>query len=317
MATRRVATVFGGSGFIGRYVVKRLAARGDIVRVAVRDPEAALFLKPMGAVGQVVPLYADLSNEASVTRAVEGADHVVNLVGILAERQEGDFQRLQGDGPARIATLAAAAGVQKLVHVSAIGANPSSPSQYAASKGKGEEAVRNAFPAATILRPSVVFGAEDKFFNRFAQLAMLLPFMPVIAGDSRFQPVYVGDVADAVMASLAAEEASGGLYELGGPQIWRFRDLLAYILRITGRRRFLVDIPMSIAQLQAIVCEHLPGKPLTRDQLLLLAQDNVVSDGAKTLLDLGIVASPVEMVVPAYLNRFRSGGQRRTPAVSQ
>jgi NADH dehydrogenase len=315
MATRRVATVFGGSGFIGRYVVKRLAARGDIVRVAVRDPEGALFLKPMGAVGQVVPLYASLTNEASVMRAVEGADQVVNLVGILAEKQKGDFDRLQGEGPGRIARLAAKAGVHRLVHVSAIGASADSPSHYASSKAAGEAAVRGAFPSATILRPSLVFGPEDKFFNRFAQLALILPFMPVIAGDSRFQPVHVGDVADAVLKALTRDDAAGEAYELGGPRVWRFRELLAYILHVIGRRRPLIDIPMNIAQIQATICEYLPGKPLTRDQLLLLTKDNVVSAEAKNLADLGLSACPVELAVPNYLSRFRSGGRRPTPVL--
>ncbi len=315
MATRRVSTVFGGSGFIGRYVVKRLAARGDIVRVAVPDPEGALFLKPMGAVGQVVPLYANLGNEASVARAVEGADHVVNLVGILAERHRGDFDRLQAEGPAHIARLAASSGVSRLVHISAIGADPGSASQYAASKGRGEAALLSAFPSATVLRPSLVFGAEDKFFNRFAQLAQLSPFMPVIAGDSRFQPVHVGDVADAVMAALGRDDAAGKIYELGGPRVWRFRELLAYILKETGHRRILLDIPMGVAKLQATICEFLPGKPLTRDQLLLLSKDNVVAAGANTLQDLGLSPCPIELVVPSYLARFRSGGRRPSPVL--
>ncbi len=315
MATRRVATVFGGSGFIGRYVVKRLAARGDIVRVAVKDPEAALFLKPMGAVGQIVPLYANLANEASIGRAVVGADLVVNLVGILAERRAGDFDRLQAEGPAQIARLSAEAGVQRLVHISAIGADAASLSHYAASKGRGEAALMAAFPSATILRPSLVFGPEDKFFNRFAQLSMILPFMPVIAGDSRFQPVHVGDVADAVMASLERGDATGKIYELGGPRVWRFRELLSYILTLTGRRRLLVDIPMGVARFQATICEYLPGKPLTRDQLLLLTKDNVVAEGANTLQDLGLSACPVELAVPGYLSRFRSGGRRQSPVL--
>ena len=313
MATRSVATVFGGSGFIGRYVVKRLATRGFVVRVATTDPEGSLFLKPMGAVGQVVPLYASVANDAGVARAVEGADLVINLVGILAERRAGDFEALQGEAPGRIARLAIAAGVRRMVHVSAIGANPGSASQYAASKGRGEANVRAAFPAATILRPSLVFGAEDKFFNRFAQLAQFMPFMPVIAGDSRFQPVHVANVADAVIAALTQDGAVGGVYELGGPRVWRFRELLAYILEITGRRRRLIDIPMGLARLQAAICEHLPGKPLTRDQLLLLAQDNVVAAGARTLHDLGIAPTPVELVVPLYLRRYRAGGGRVDP----
>src|ERR1700757_1391127 len=196
MATRRVATVFGGSGFIGRYVVKRLAQQGYVVRVAVRDPEAALFLKPMGAVGQVVPLFASVMNEGTVHRAIDGADVVVNLVGALAESRNASFQALHTEGPKPIARLPAAAGVVRLVHISAIGADPASPSRYGATKGAAEQAVRAAFPQATILRPSLVFGTEDQFFNRFAAMARLLPFMPVISGQTRMQPVYVGDVAE-------------------------------------------------------------------------------------------------------------------------
>ena len=236
MATRSVATVFGGSGFIGRYIVKRLAAKGYVVRVAVRDTERALFLKPMGAVGQVVPLYASLTNEATVHRAVEGADLVVNTVGILAEPRSGDFQRIHAEGAGRVARLAAAAGVARLVHISAIGADPRAASRYAATKGIGEAMLREAFPAATILRPSLVFGPEDALFNRFAAMARLLPIMPVICGDTRFQPVYVGDVADAVMAALVRPDAAGAVYELGGPRVWQFRELLAYILQETGRQ---------------------------------------------------------------------------------
>ena len=311
MATRSVATVFGGSGFIGRYVVKRLAHKGFVVRVAVRDPEAALFLKTAGAVGQVVPLYASVENEPTVHRAVEEASLVVNLVGILAERRAGDFQRIHIDGAGRVARLAAACGVEQLVHVSAIGADPASPSKYGASKAAGEAAVRAAFPAATLLRPSVVFGPEDNFFNRFGALARMLPFMPVIHGDTRMQPVYVGDVADAVMAALARPDAAGALYELGGPVVWRFRELLAFILKETNRQRMLLTVPPGLARLQAMVLELVPGKPLTRDQLLMLARDNVVEAGVPGLSDLGIVPTPVELVVPQYLRRFRPGGGRR------
>jgi len=311
MATRSVATVFGGSGFIGRYVVKRLAAQGRVVRVAVRYPEAALFLKPMGAVGQIVPLYAPVQHEAAVHRAVEDADLVVNLVGILAERRAGDFQRIHAEGAGRVARLAAAAGVARLVQVSALGADPASPARYASSKAAGEQAVRAAFPAATILRPSVVFGAEDALFNRFATMAQRLPVMPVVAGATRFQPVYVGDVADAVMAGLLREAAAGGMYELGGPRVLSMRELLAYILAETGRHRRLMTVPMWLARLQAAVLEHLPGKLLTRDQLLMLRRDNVVAAGAPGLAELGIVPTPIDLVVPTYLRRFRPGGGRR------
>ena len=314
MATRNVATVFGGSGFIGRYVVKRLAHKGFVVRVAVRDPEAALFLKTAGAVGQIVPLFTSVQDEAAVHRAVDGAGLVVNLVGILAESRPGDFQRVHAEGAGRVARLAAASGVEHVVHVSAIGADPTSPSLYGASKAAGEQAVQAAFPGATILRPSIVFGPEDNFFNRFAAMARLSPVMPVIAGATKLQPVYVGDVADAVMAALARGDAGGKLYELGGPRVWSFRELLAYILRETGRRRPMMDVPMGIARLQARFLEMVPGKPLTRDQLLMLSRDNVVAPGAPGLPELGLVPTPVELVVPGYLRRFQpGGGNRRAP----
>ena len=311
MATRSVATVFGGSGFIGRYVVKRLAAQGHIVRVAGRNTEAAKPLMTMGRVGQVVPLYVSLGNQAAVERAVEGADMVVNLVGILAEQRAGDFQRIQADGPAQIARAAAAAGVVRMVQVSAIGADASSPSMYARTKAAGEAGVRASLPGATILRPSLVFGAEDQFFNRFGAMAMTLPVMPVIQGDSKFQPVYVGDVADAVVAGLMRPDTVGQIYELGGPRVWTFRELLAWILHETRRNRPLIDIPMGLARIQARLGELLPSKPLTRDQLLMLGRDNVVSAGMRGLSDLGITPTPVELIVPGYLDRYRAGGGKR------
>ena len=313
MATRRVATVFGGSGFIGRYVVKRLAQRGFVVRVAVRDPEAALFLKPMGAVGQIVPLYASVMNEGTVHRAISGAEVVVNLVGALAETRGASFQAVHTEGAERIARISAATGVHRLVHVSAIGADPDSPSRYGATKGGAEKAVLAAFPAATILRPSIVFGAEDKFFNRFAEIARIAPFMPVISGATKMQPVFVGDVADAVIAALDSDAAVGKIYELGGPQVWSFREILAFILKQTKRDKRLVDIPMGIARMQAAIMQHMPGQPLTPDQLLMLSKDNVVAPGAPGLADLGITPTPAELVVPSYLSRFQPGGGRRPP----
>jgi uncharacterized protein YbjT (DUF2867 family) len=311
MATRRVATVFGGSGFIGRYVVKRLAQQGYIVRVAVRDPEAALFLKPMGAVGQVVPLYASVMNEPAVHRAIEGAEIVINLVGALTESRTASFQAVHAEGGERIARIAAASRVSRLIQVSAIGADPNSPSRYAATKGMAEQAVRAAFADVTILRPSLVFGLEDKFFNRFAEIARLAPFMPVICGDTKMQPVFVSDVADAVMAALGSSAARGKIYELGGPRVWTFREILGFILKQTRRDKKLVDIPMGIARLQANILQYVPGKPFTPDQLLLLSNDNVVASGALGLADLGVSPTPVELVVPAYLSRYQPGGGRR------
>ena len=308
MTTRSVATVFGGSGFLGRYVVKRLAAAGHIVRVAGRDPERAMSLRPMGRVGQVVPLYATFSDPATVARGVEQADLVVNLVGILAERRTGDFDRIQGRGAGMVAAAARDAGVSRLVHVSAIGADPDSPSRYAASKAAGEAAVRAAFPAATILRPSIVFGDEDRFFNRFAGMAQVLPFMPVICGATRFQPVYVGDVADAVAMCLSRDDLSARLFELGGPEIVTFRDLLRFILAATHRDKPLLEIPDAVASLQAAITERLPGKPFTRDQLLMLKRDNVVAEGQAGFAALGITPSSYEMITPSYLARYQPGG---------
>jgi uncharacterized protein YbjT (DUF2867 family) len=281
------------------------------VRVAVRDPEAALFLKPMGAVGQIVPLYASVMNEGTVHRAVVGAEVVVNLVGALTESRTASFQAVHSEGAERIGRLAAANGVRRLIQMSAIGADPNSPSQYGSTKGKAEQAVLAAFPSATIVRPSLVFGVEDKFFNRFAEIARISPFMPVISGDSKMQPVFVGDVANAMMAVLASNTSMGKGFELGGPRVWTFREILAFILQQTRRKKRLVDIPMGIARLQAAILQHAPGKPLTPDQLLMLSKDNVVSPDALGLADLGITPTPVELVVPSYLSRYQPGGGRR------
>ncbi|WP_187830089.1 complex I NDUFA9 subunit family protein [Siccirubricoccus phaeus] len=311
MTIGKTATVFGGSGFIGRYVVQRLAHQGWLVRVAVRDPAGARFLQTQGRVGQIVPLAASLADAGAVARAVAGATLVVNLVGILAEKKPGQFEKVHAEGAGTAAREAAAAGVERLVHVSALGADPASPSAYGRSKAAGEAAVKAAFPAATILRPSIVFGPEDQFFNRFAALAGLLPVMPVVAGATRFQPVYVGDVADAVLAAAERPEAVGQTYELGGPRVMSMRELLAYVLEVTGHRRRLVTLPAALVKLQVALGRFLPNPPLTADQLLMLQRDNVVTEGAPGLAALGIQAKAVEAVVPGYLSRFRAGGGRR------
>ncbi len=311
MATRKVATVFGGSGFIGRHVVKRLAQAGYVVRVAVRDTESAMFLKPMGAVGQVVLLRALVTEPEAVARAVEGAEVVVNLVGILAEGKSGDFQRIHADGAGNVARAAAAAGVSRMVHVSAIGADAASPSLYAQSKAAGEAQVRPAMPGAVILRPSVVFGADDAFFNRFGAMARLFWVMPVIGGETKLQPVFVGDVADAVMAGLTRNDAVGKTFELGGPRVATLRELQAWVLTLAQRTRPMFTVPAGLAQLQASILEKLPGKLLTTDQLKLLSRDNVVSSAAAGLDALGLTATPMEVVVPGYMRRFRPGGLRR------
>lgn len=310
MMTRKLATVFGGSGFIGRYVVKRLAAQGYTVRVAVRDVEGAMFLRPMGDIGQIVPLYAPLHAEALVARATEGADLVINATGILTEGRKGDFQRVHAEGPGRIARLAASSVAQQMVHISAIGADAHSASAYARSKAAGESAVRAAFPKAVILRPSIVFGPEDDFFNRFAGMAGISPALPIVAGHSRLQPVYVGDVADAVMKVLALKEA-GSTFELGGPQVKTFRELMELLLAVIGRKRMILDLPLPLARFQAAILERLPGKLLTRDQIKMLQRDNVVAQGALGLSSLGMVATPMDLILPGYLTRYRPGGGRR------
>jgi uncharacterized protein YbjT (DUF2867 family) len=310
LVTRKVAAVFGGAGFIGRQVVQRLARLGYVVRVVGRNPEAARALMTQGMVGQVVPLAADLREDAAIGRAVAGAELVVNLVGILAEGRPGDFQRLQGELPGRIGAAASAAGVRRMVQISAIGADAGSPSAYARSKAAGEAAAKASFPGVVILRPSIVFGPDDHFFNRFAGMARMLPFMPVVCGDTRFQPVYVGDVADAVLAGLTQDGIEGRTYELGGPRVASFRELMAMVLDLTGRRKRLVEIPDGLVRLQARIGEHLPGKPLTRDQLAQLRRDNVVSEGAEGFAALGLEPRAMDAVVPGYLSRFRRAGRQ-------
>lgn len=312
LALRTVATVFGGSGFIGRYVVKRLARRGYVIRVAARDTEAAKDLMMAGRVGQVVPLYASLSEEATLVRALEGAAVAINLTGILDEGRSGDFRRTHVEGAGAIARIAAAAGVRGLVHVSAIGADASGPSEYFRSKSAGEAAVRAAFPAAAILRPSAVFGAEDRFLNRLGRLAMLSPVMPLIGEGTRLQPVFVGDVADAILAALAAP-AAGTLFELGGPRIYTMRELLTYVLHETRRERPLWPLPRGVAGLQARLGELVPGKPFSRGQLAMLSRDAVADPSLPGLPALGVTPTPLELIAPTYLDRYRPGGGAKLP----
>ena len=308
MRSRRTA-VLGGAGFIGRYVVQRLAARGDVVVVGGRHAENAKFLMTAGLVGQIAFVNATIDDEQVLPAFLAGSNAVVNCVGILAESGRQTFDRVHYLGPARLARLAREAGVERLVHISAIGADPRSRSAYARSKAQGEAAVRDAFPTATILRPSIVFGPEDQFFNRFAAIAMISPVLPVIGGGrTRFQPVYVGDVADAVLKCLEEPATAGRTYELGGPKIYSFRELIELLLGEICRKRLLIDLPFGAAAFQARLMSVLPSPPLTPDQVELLRSDNVVSSGALTLATLGITPTAVEAILPTYLDRFRRGG---------
>jgi NADH dehydrogenase len=305
-----IVTVFGGSGFIGRYVVQRLARDGWTIRVAVRHPARAKFLKPLGDIGQITPLCVPLQDAGAVAAALSGADAAINLVGVLFESGRQRFQAVQAEGAGTVAAAAAAAGVESLVQISAIGASPDSASAYARSKAEGEAAVRAAFPEAVILRPSVVFGPEDGLFNRFAEITRFSPALPLIGGGrTRFQPVYVGDVARAVMKALTDPACRGKVYELGGPKVYSFKELMVLLLSTIGRKRLLVDLPFGVARLQATFLELLPQPLLTRDQVTLLRDDNVVSPGALTLQDLGIEATAPEAVIPTYLDRYRPGGR--------
>ena len=310
-------TVFGGSGFVGRHVVGALAERGYMVLNACRRPELAGHLQPLGVLGQVQSIQANVRVPWSVERAVERADAVVNLVGILAESGKQRFDAVQGEGAATIARAAAGVGAT-LCHVSAIGADARSQSAYARSKARAEDAVLESVPGATVMRPSIVFGPEDDFFNRFAGMARIAPVLPLIGGGrTRFQPVYVRDVADAVAKAVAGEAKPGTIYELGGPRVLTFKECLDEMQEATYRSRPYVSLPFGIAGLMGRVMKHLPGAPLTDDQVVLLQRDNVVSRDAisegRTLEGLGITPTDLDAVLPTYMVRYRREGQFTRP----
>lgn len=311
-------TVFGGSGFIGRHLVRRLARAGAVVTVAVRDPEAAIFLKPMGDVGQVTPLYANIRKPASVARAIEGADAVVNLVGVLHQSDQ-TFSATHAVGARNVAQAVAAAGITRFIQLSAIGADAESGALYARTKAAGEAAVRESVPTAVILRPSVVFGPEDDLMNRFGAMSRIAPALPLVGGGhTRFQPVFVGDVADAIMAALVREDAQGRTFELGGPRVMTFREILEFVLRQTGRKALLLPIPFDVAKVMGAVLQFLPAPPLTLDHVRLLREDNVVDEGKPGFADLGITdLETVEAIVPAYLARFRKPGREPVATVDR
>lgn len=360
----RTITIFGGSGFVGRYLVQKFAEEGDLIRVAVRNPIAANFLKPLGEVGQITPIQASLLNEDEISRAIQGADVVINLVGILYEKGSQTFEAIHVEGARRVAGKTAEFGIPTLLHMSALGAHEDASSKYASSKARGEEGVLRHFPEATIFRPSVIFGAEDSFLNRFAKMALISPFLPLIGGGkTRFQPIYVEDVAEAFLKASYKKETSGKtytqrvsrirmgdrsaspisgvtdvveedearagyaqrlrsgegethpklerrrVYELGGPSIYTFKELMGYLLKTIKRKRFLLPIPFPLAKAMATFTQFLPTPPLTPDQVELLKQDNVVDDHALKAEDLGVFPQALEVLAPLYLNRYCPGGK--------
>jgi NADH dehydrogenase len=309
-----LVTVFGGSGFLGQHVVQALGRRGYRVRVAVRRPNDALFLKMSGVVGQIEPIQANIRDDRSVRDALEGASAVINLTGIMSESGAQRFEAVHAAGAERIARATAAAGVPIMIHVSALGADEQSPSSYARSKARGEEAIRRHVPQAAVLRPSVMFGPDDRFFNRFAALVRLIPeLFPLIGGATRFQPVYVKAVAEAVVRALETDAADGKIFELGGPATLSMRQIMELVLRETCRKRVLVPMPVMLAKLQAWFLQLLPNPLLTVDQVRLLGLDNVVSESARdegrTLEGLGLAPVAPDAIVPAFLVRFRRRGQ--------
>jgi uncharacterized protein YbjT (DUF2867 family) len=309
MMPRRI-TVIGASGFIGRYVVKRLAAEGAVICACCRHARDAGFLRPMGDVGQVATFDADITDERALAAVIAGSDAVINAVGILSERGKQNFEMLHHQGPARLARLAKAAGVRHFIHISSISADPAAPSAYARTKAAGEDAVRAAFADAVILRPALVFGPEDNFFNRFAAMARYLPALPLIGGGhAKFQPVYVGDVAAAVAAVLSTAGTGGKTYQLAGPSVFDLKQLFALILHVIGRKRLLVPVPFGVASFQAFFLELLPKPLLTRDQVRLLKRDAVARPGAPGLAELGIAPQALELVLPSYLDRYRRAGR--------
>lgn len=308
MSGNRIAAVLGGNGFVGQYVVQCLAQAGYMVRVASRRPDLGALLRPMGRVGQVAPFYASVLDDSTVACVVRGAEVVVNLAAVLSSSSSQSLQAVNVEGAGRVARLAAEAGVARYVHMSALGASDTAPSAYGRSRAAGEALVRQYRPDASIVRPSVIFGPEDKFFNLFGALARYAPFMPVYGATTRVQPVYVGDVAQVVARLATTPDLAGRVWQLGGPEVMTMQDIAAFTLQQTQRNKTIVRVPDVVARLQAAVLERLPGKMLTRDQLLMLSQDNVVPPAESGFEVLGIVPQSVQACVPFYLERYRAGG---------
>lgn len=312
----KLVTIFGGSGFVGRYIARRMAKEGWRVRVACRRPNEALFVKPYGTPGQVEPVACNIRDDASVRAVTSGADAVVNCVGTFARMGKNNFAAVQVEGAARIARIAAEMGVGQMVQISAIGADVGADSQYSRTKGEGEAAVLADFPGAVILRPSVIFGTEDQFFNRFAAMTRMGPVLPIVGADTKFQPVHVDDVAQAAVKAVLGQAATG-VYELGGPDVDTFRGLMQRMLPMIRRRRLVIGLPFLAAKVmafgfdavEAVTMGLIENKMLTRDQVKTLRHDNVVTPGAKGLADLGITPAPMDAVLPEYLWCYRPSGQ--------
>lgn len=304
--TQKIITILGGTGFVGRYVVKHLADKGYTLRIVARNPDAALHLKTAGNVGQIVLVKGNIARPDTLSPLLTGSYAVINLVGILFESGKQNFAALHAQGAEKLALAAKSKGVKRFIQMSSLGVDRAIASHYARTKALGERAVLAAFPDATILRPSVIFGPEDNFFNQFACMASIAPFLPVIGGGkTKFQPVYVGDVARAICACIEQAGTAGQIFELGGPQVMSFREIFEYILKITRRRRKLLTMPFAVASAIAPLAQFLPPPfKFTSDQVNLLKYNNVVSRDHKTLADLGITPTAVEMVVPEYLDRF-------------
>jgi uncharacterized protein YbjT (DUF2867 family) len=327
--TSSVVTVFGGSGFLGRHIVSRLAKQGATIRVAIRDPESANFMKPMGNAGQVIPIQVNINNDAQVALVCKGASIVINLVGLLSEWGKNTFSNIHVAGAKRVALAAKDAGATQFIQLSAVGASLMSSSRYARTKAEGEVAVKKAFPGASIIRPSVVFGPEDKFFNLFAGMSQFSPLLPVFGcpafpkltlfgqngpikldlygqGGPKLQPVYVGDVADAIIKILKTPESAGSVYELGGPIIYSFKELMELVLKHTGRKKLLLPVPFWMAMMMAWFLQLLPKPLLTCDQVTLLKTDNVINQKIKNFKNLEIQPIAADAVLPVYLSRFHT-----------
>jgi uncharacterized protein YbjT (DUF2867 family) len=303
------ACIFGGTGFIGRQIVRELAKSGYMVRVATRVPEKAFFLKPAGNVGQIIPFPCNYSQDDDIAAAIRGCDVVINCIGILYEKKKGDFVKIHTDLPRRISLLCKSSNIPRFIHISALGCDKAL-SQHGQSKIAGERAIFENFASASILRPSVVFGAEDNFFNMFAKLSVILPFLPLIGGGiTKFQPVFVGDVCDAVMACLKNNDSIAKVYELGGPEILDFKQIYQRMFDNTHRKKLLVPVPWGVAKIQGAVLGMLPAPLLTKDQVLSLKTDTIVSPNALSFKDLGITPTPMESVLPQYLARYQPGGR--------